>query len=452
MRSRALWVFWVIIALGASLSAVLAQADWPENGWVIPVLIGVWLITLSGFRPFSLAAPLQKLLRGLRSRPLIFWVFMLAYLTLGIGMWLANHQPTYGRALTAIEYCYLAVLAWGFVFFLAYGADSDEYRVVGKKLSQSRVSGLLVTLTTLLALFFMAEGYLRIFYITTDAYGFTAMNYHWYNNFYWGRYNSYGYRDYEPVFGDEDNPILQIVVVGDSFAMGHGIDNMDDTFTQLLEQHLGEGYNVNLVAHSGWDTDVIQGYVEGFTAAFPAPVDALVLSYYLNDIDYLLEDDDVNPDAVFSFPEDPLLHQFVLNFFTPNFLYYNLLQYTSPARTSDHFQRLINAYTDDATWNYQAGLLNQFVDWTEEHDIQLIVLLWPQITALDESLPATERVQGLMDARGVSVVNLTEPLRGHNPLTLIVNAFDTHPSVTAHAIAAEELYPVVFDALQNADD
>jgi hypothetical protein len=449
MRSRSLWVFWGLLAVGASISGFLAQADWPENGWVIPALIGVWLVTISGFRPFAFAAPLEKLLQGLRSRPLLFWLLILVYLTLGVGMWLANHQPTYGRALTALEYCYLAVLAWGFLFLLCYGASADEYRAIGRKVGQSRLSGMLITLSMLLILFFMAEGYLRIFYITTDAYGFTAMNYHWYNNFYWGRYNSYGYRDHEPVFGDEANPIQQIAVVGDSFAVGHGIDNLDDTFTQLLEQHLGEGYNVNLVAHSGWDTDVIQGYVEGFTQSFPAKVDALVLSYYLNDIDYLLEGDDaINPDAAFSFPEDPLIHQFVLNFFTPNFLYYNLMQYTSPARTGNHFQRLIDAYTNDATWNYQAGLLNQFVDWTEANDIQLIVLLWPQITALDESLPATERVHALMEARGVPVVNLTEPLRGHNPLELIVNAFDTHPSIKAHAIAADALYPVVLETLR----
>ena len=81
-----------------------------------------------------------------------------------------------------------------------------------------------------------AETYLRIFYITTDGYGFTAMNYWWYKDYGWAHLNSLGYRDYEPTPDDPAHPLTRIGVIGDSFVMGHGINNIDDTFPQLLER------------------------------------------------------------------------------------------------------------------------------------------------------------------------------------------------------------------------
>ena len=325
------------------------------------------------------------------------------------------------------------------MWLLTYDADADQWRTMGATLSKSRLSGVMVTLTTLLILFVMAEFGLRLFYITTDGYGFTAMNYHWYKNFYWGHYNSLGYRDYEPL---PDSPGLQrIAIVGDSFAMGHGINNIDDTFPQLLEKRLGDGYDVNLIAQSGWDSDVELHYLQ----EYPIDPDIVVLSYYLNDIDHLLTNSSQNPDTVFDFPQNPALNWFVLNFFVPNYIYYNLIQFTSPVRTTNFTMLLTDAYEDDDLWAQQAWWLNQMTEWAAQEEVRLVVLLWPQIAAVEESIPATVRVRDFFLERDIQVVDMTPVLIDKDPRQMIVNRFDAHPGIEAQKLAAEQLFAAIMN-------
>lgn len=428
---------WLRVVLVAA-STVIGVAGSPEEPWVIPVLIVMWLVTLAGFVP-ALRQIIASVARWLRQRPILYWLLLLVYVVIALVLWLVPYQPTNGRLLTPAEYIYLLAGLWLFTVLFTYELDSDQLRLMGAKLGQSRLSGVMVTLTTVLLLLIAVEFGLRLFYITTDGYGFTAMNYHWYKNFYWGRYNSLGYRDYEPIEGDD---VQRVVILGDSFAMGHGINNLDETFPQMLEKQLGEGYDVNVVAQSGWDSDVELHYLD----TYPLEPDIVVLSYYLNDIDHLLTDPSQNPDAVFDFPDDPTLSWIVLNFFAPNFAYYNLLQYTSPARATDFTARLVEAHMDDELWAQQAWWLNEMVVWTQEKDVRLVVLLWPQIAAVESSIPATVRVRDFFLERDVQVVDMTDVLLGKDPRQMIVNRFDAHPGIPAQRLAAEQLYAAVMAA------
>lgn len=374
-------------------------------------------------------------LRWLRKRAPLYWLVLLVYICGTLGYWVVNRQPTYGRWLTGDELLYLGVIALGFVYLAAFDMDSTQARDMGSKLGKSKLTGVLITLTTIALIFIGTETWMRLFYVTTDAYTFTAMNYHWYNNFYWGHYNSLGYRDHEPLADAQ----TRIAVLGDSFAAGHGIDNIDDTFPQLLEQQLGTGYDVNLIANSGWDTDVELGYLE----SYPYRPNIVILSYYLNDIQYLIRYTSISPDNNFNFPQNPTLNWIVLNFFVPNYIYYNLLQFTSPTRTTNHTADMVSAYTDDQYWLPQAERLTQIVHWTQAQDARLIVLLWPQIAMIDDSQPAMQRLQELFEGLGVEVVDMSEPLRAYDTWQLIVNRFDTHPSVLANRLAADALYAAV---------
>jgi hypothetical protein len=374
-----------------------------------------------------------KPLRALRRRPVWFWTVALLYFTLGLGAWIAGVQPTNGRWLTAPEL--LLLLAWliGLIVLLTVDLDAEQARHMGALLGKSRWTGVLISLTTAVILFFAAEAYMRVFYVTTDAYGFTAMNYHWYQNFNWSHVNSVGFRDYEPKTGDG---ITHIAVVGDSFAMGHGINNIDGTYPQLLERRLGAGYDVNVVAQSGWDMDIELYQLQ----QYPVQPDIVILSYYLNDIDYLLSAPEANPDRRFDFPDNAALKWFILNYFVPNYIYYNLLQFTSVDRSANFLNDLVNAHLDDANWSQQAQRLYEIKLWADERDVTLIVLLWPHITAVDASQPAVQRVRDFMIEQGVTVVDMSDPLKAHPAPDLIVNRFDTHPGVGAQRLAADALY------------
>jgi hypothetical protein len=445
MYSRTLWIIWAPLAAGATITGLQAQSVWAENVWIIPALVLIWVITLVGFfRPAWGEKILTRLLNLLRRWPSLLWLIVLIYLCLTIGVWLAQYQPTNGRALTAVESCYLLAVAWGFIFLIAYGVKRETVREMGLKLSKSWMSGVMITLTTIVIIFAGAEAYLRLFYVTTDGYGFTAMNYHWYKNFYWNQLNSMGFRDYEPRPDNPDQPFQRVAVVGDSFAVGHGIDNIDNSFPQILERELGEGYDVDLVAKSGWDMNDYLPWLSNYSLK----PNIVVLSYYLNDIDYLLTGDR-SPDANFDFPEDPTLSAFILNFFTPNFVYYNLLQFTSTTRTNNFQISLVDAHLDADLWAQQSAEFDKFIDWNKDNNTRLIVLLWPQIRAVETSIPATSKIKAYFEEQGVEVVDMTDILINQIPGDMVVNRYDAHPSIAASQLAADALYADIMNPPQT---
>jgi hypothetical protein len=445
MYNRVLWAFWALLTLGATIAGIQAQDVWGENIWLVPALVLMWIITLVGFFRWSRVQKIVgAVLRPLRRWPALLWLVLLVYICVTIGAWLALYQPTYGRPLKPVEFCYLCVITWGFIFLLAYNINRETLREMGQKLSKSWLAGLMITLTTIVLIFAGAEAYLRIAYITTDGYGFTAMNYHWYNNFYWNHLNSLGYRDYEPRPDDPNNPFKRVMVVGDSFTAGHGIDNLDDTFPQVLERELGDGYDVNLVAKSGWDMIDYEAWLNNY----PLKPDIVVLSYYLNDIDYLMEGDS-NPNNNFVFPTDPNINWFVLNFFTPNFVYYNLLQFTSSNRTNNFQMSLVDAHLDANLWSQETPRIDSFVQWNKDHETRLIVLVWPMIRAVDASVPATAKVKAYFEELGAEVVDMTDILKGKNSAEMVVNRYDAHPSIAADKLAADALYNAIMNPPQT---
>ncbi|MCC6802939.1 MAG: hypothetical protein IT319_08645 [Anaerolineae bacterium] len=434
---------WVLLLAGATVAAAQASSM-PDAGWCLPLVIILWLVTAAGLLPSPLRRIIAAPVRGLRQHPILYWLVVLVYIVAALVIWIVAYQPTNGRPLTPVEFVIILVALWGFVYLIAYDARQPELRAMAGKLGRSRLTGVMITLTTLVAICFIAEGYLRVFYITTDGYGFTAMNYWWYENFGWAHLNSLEFRDYEPT---PDAPgLTRVAVVGDSFAMGHGIDNIDDTFPQILERELGAGYDVNLIARSGLDSDTELYELD----SYPYRPNIVILSYYLNDIDYLLADPADNPDNNFAFPQNEAAAWVIRTFFLPNYIYYNLLQFTSAQRASSFAYDLIGAHMDDALWEQQVPRLYEFVVWAQNHNARLIVLVWPQLAEVEASTPATARVRDFFTSQGVPVVDMTDVLRGRRVSEITVNRFDSHPNVEAHRLAADQLYNAIMNEGQGS--
>ena len=434
MKIRWFNSIWLLLLLGSTFAATQSKPE-PSEGWMLPILIFGWVVTATALIPSPLRNLLQAALRRLRSVSFLYWLLLLVYICAAISEWLVPYQPNYGHQMRTIELVYVLWALWLFFFLIGYDMHKPQLREMGGKLGKSKFTGVLISLTTLVIIFWGAEAYLRIFYITTDAYTFTAMNYWWYRDYGWANPNSLGFRDYEPTPDDPAHPLTRIAVLGDSFVMGQGINNIDDTFSQLLEKKLGPGYDVNVIAMSGWDTDVELAQLQ----QYPYKPDIVILSYYLNDIDYLLQGSS-NPNNNFLFPEDGRVGWIVLNFFVPNYLWYNLMQFSSSARGTNFVGELINSYADPALWNPQQQALQQYVDWIKGQNMRLIVLVWPNLGMVDASTPATQKVSNFFADQGVEVIDLTDTLRGKSPSELGVNRFDTHPSIEANQIAADLLY------------
>jgi hypothetical protein len=73
----------------------------------------------------------------------------------------------------------------------------------------------------------------------------------------------------------------RLMVLGDSFAAGSGVEDYRDRFANILGTELGKGWTAIVVAMPGWNTVDEAEALE----RFPYPPQVLVLSVYLNDIE-----------------------------------------------------------------------------------------------------------------------------------------------------------------------
>src|SRR5664279_3554519 len=440
MMKRWLIGLWILLVLGATFAATQAHPA-PEESWMIPLLVVMWIVTLLALIPSSLRRFVGIPLHWLRARPLLYWLLVLIYLCGALVLWIVPYQPNNGHQVSTVEFVYVGAALVFLIFLLGYDLHEPEARAMGSGIGKSRLTGVLVTLTTLVIIMIGAETYLRIFYVTTDGYGFTAMDYWWYKDYGWTHLNSLGYRDYEPTPDDPAHPLTRIGVIGDSFVMGHGINNIDDTFPQLLEKKLGTGYDVNVIAQSGWDTNIELYELN----SYPLRPKIVILSYYLNDMDYLMTDPTTNPNSNFTLPPNDITTQVTRDFFLASYVYYDLLQYTSPTRTSKFAEDLISAHMDDTLWNQQVPRLFDFVAWERQHNARLIVLVWPQLAEVEASTPATKRVSDFFRSQNVQVIDMTNVLRGKSASELTLNRFDAHPSIESHHLAADQLYQAIIN-------
>lgn len=428
---------WVMAAGGAALGALASFDLWGRALWLPLVLLVVGVLTPLALGSQRARVRLSAALAVLRARPLIFWLLILVYVSAALTVWVLRFQPSRGRWLEAPEIALMLFALWALMFVVGYGWSVDGLRAAGGRIAASPFSGVLVLLTTAAVLFWGAEGALRLFYITPDGYGLTAMSYLWYFNYYDGRFNSLGYRDYEP---QPDTPTLtRIAVVGDSFAAGHGIDQIEQVFPHQLEQRLGAGVDVNALARPGYD---MQQYTAAL-ASYPYQPDIVVLSYYLNEVDPLLEAAGRSPNRNFAIPSGTLAHGLLRNFCTLSAVYYLALQLSNTERTQQFARDLFGSYFDDAIWTAHTAQIDTFIEEVARRDAALVVLVWPSLVAVEQSTPAVERVSAYFAAAGASVVSFAALVDGQESPEWVINRFDFHPSVLANEIAAAGLAETV---------
>jgi hypothetical protein len=377
---------------------------------------------------------LLTILRILRRSATLFWLLMLVYLMVGIGWWLATYNPPLGIVDVGGVAALLLFLALG-LFLLTYKLDRAD---MAAKLKASRFTGVMITLTTLCVILLVLEIGMRAFMYGSDDFARTLPHQRW-QQLYWTPVNSLGYRDIEP---EVESSKTQILVLGDSFAAGHGIEGIEDTFPHVLNALLGENYRVHVAAIPGWSTD------DQFAALsrFPIKPEIVVLSYFVNDIEFSATQHGLFPQWPPS-TDGTSLGWLVDHFYLANYLYWRVYVYRLsgfPQRYSDY---ILSAYDNAAVWTMLLAELDKMVTWTQANNARLVVLLWPVLTNLDWSAQVLAPVQAHLAGQGVTVVNMADALAGKSASELVVNALDAHPNMVVHRLAAEKLYA----ALQEID-
>ncbi|MBK7875113.1 MAG: SGNH/GDSL hydrolase family protein [Planctomycetes bacterium] len=394
----------------------------PKEAWA-----GAAALVLAASASFG---PVNAPWRWLRARPIACWCVALLATVAALGAWTCHAQPVWGRWPSRPELGALAaVLVVALAPFVA--APSPAERALQReRLARSAVAKLLLVATSFAFAFFAVEAVLRTFYVQSDGFAVTAMHRAWVA-VHWKPINALRYRDREPV----DEPgVKRVLVVGDSFAAGHGLDELDDAFARVLERGLGAGWRVNIAARPGWSTDAEYAAL----VKYPLKPDVIVLSYYVNDMSYLLPKDDDD----FRAPP-PGLGWFANGFFSTSYLYWHTLQGGMERVHEQYAKKRLAEYDDPALWSRHAADLDRFVELATAQGVKLVVLVWPRLDGVEGSRGATEKVSAHFRARGVAVVDLTNELAPIPSRDLIVNRLDAHPNAATHARAGERLVPVV---------
>lgn len=300
---------------------------------------------------------------------------------------------------------------------------------------RARSGGMAVLVVTdaVLAVLLALELGMALFFAQSDGFNITMSSRNWFAR-HWHPVNGLGYRDAEPR---EKAPGEQLVlVVGDSFAAGHGVDRAEDRFGDVLGRDLGPGWRVANASKIGWDTvDEDQAL-----RAYPVAPDVVVLAYFVNDIYRAAEKSQFPLPFAVQFPKSAVSRYLVDHFALANFVYWRLARIGNVEDASRGFWgRLAAAYADPAVFAAHAAELDSIVGWCRDRRVRLIALVIPNLADVAGSAPMTARVAAFFKDRGVETVDLTPVLAGKKPSELVVNSVDTHANVGLNAVMARLL-------------
>src|ERR1700760_3226843 len=112
-----------------------------------------------------------------------------------------------------------------------------------------------------------------LFVLQTHSMGSVSLAAQRWNARYWlPTMNSYGFRDYEPVWSDH-----ALFVIGSSIRAGGGIERLEDRMSSVLGRKLGPHWAVATLAGAGWPAEKKYEHL----LAFPKTPDILLVSDFV---------------------------------------------------------------------------------------------------------------------------------------------------------------------------
>lgn len=248
------------------------------------------------------------------------------------------------------------------------------------------------------------------------------------NRYYWRGLNALGYRDGPPVAVPGKKNVL---VVGDSFTAGAGMERTEDRFTDRINAEHAQLHLVNL-GRNGSDT--IDEYRR--LEAHPVPPDAVVLQYYLNDIEGAAQRAGWPWPAFEPYADVPCpVRDLLRGSFLLNWLYWEFPHADGAA----YVEMLDRALTDDALTKAHLADLERFCDYAAKRRVPLVVVLFPFLGDLDHCRATLARIEAMFAAHHVPTIDVAELIRDVPLRQRTANACDAHPSALVHERVAVAL-------------
>lgn len=293
--------------------------------------------------------------------------------------------------------------------------------------------GLLVTYFTLILMFGAAEVYFRCCFAQSEN-TFSLATLNWLDR-QW-RENSLGYRDREwTEAGWQDK--TKVLVTGDSFTAGWGIDNPADRYTDVLAALLGDNYAVMNLGVYGTSTPEQLDLLKAHPVQNP---DVVIMQYFLNDINYTMLSMGLLPQAK---PAPAWANE---SYFL-NYLYNRVLgRVLDPEYNRDWWEDNYAAYDNPVLWEAHRAEIEDYIAYVDSVGARLIVVIFPNMLDPVRSVGYIDRVaQAVEDTGHHDILKLFDAAAAWTPAERMVSTRDTHPSAAFHHAVGEQLYEQFFE-------
>jgi hypothetical protein len=265
-----------------------------------------------------------------------------------------------------------------------------------------------------------------MFVAKSHASGFTLAHQLWAQR-HWLPINPDGYRDDPFPRGKEK----KVMIIGDSFTAGDGIENYRHTFGNRLEDLIKPQYDVINLGQRGADS---QKELINFTNIKIIP-DIIFLQYYGNDIESAAERAGIRRHGMSK--ADRLVHKWLLR---PSFFLEYMVANVQLKANRNPRRFFRQAYQSEAALNHHFSDLNQLIRFCKQYNIKLAVVLFPFLSKMEDSSIYLPTMQQYFKEQGVPTINLYHLLQQLPEHERIVHAKNHHPSEKAHAITAQTIH------------
>ncbi len=241
--------------------------------------------------------------------------------------------------------------------------------------------------------------------------------------------NAFGVRGALPPAPLAADPRPRVVMLGDSFTFGEGVE-LEDTFVRRVERRLGrEGasgprlFNAGVAGHGTVEEAARVPHI--LTTYAPT---AIVLVFVPNDAIHFSESAERGAD--------------LLNAATPGGLrLLGLWGRGEAAAATDAWYRSYYLGERREHWDRAAGALGSMANQCRDAGVRFGVAIFPLLHALD-AYPFTEihtEVRKACAQREIPVIDLLDAFAGRDAAGLWVHPADRHPNLHAHEIVAAPL-------------
>lgn len=275
----------------------------------------------------------------------------------------------------------------------------------------------------------------------SEAFNASLIAQRWYARNFDSQRNIDGFRDRRLMGEELPAGGKRLVFVGDSFTAGHGIDRMEDRFTEQLESKLHQSgltqWQVHNLGEPGYDVSLVKGLI-GALIREKYEIDGIVYCYMMNDIE------GYDPRTTEEIQKIDSKRQsgnwLVGHLYSLNWAYHRWVQYSSGSRF-DYFPHLADSYRG-GPWEGTSKDLDSMRSMCADHGISFRIVVFPFLQNLGPEYPFREAHAQLLtwgQQHQVPILDMLPLLEKHLSEGLTVNPFDNHPSIHANTLFATAL-------------